>query len=46
MFRVEAPLTNHFRDYGPDLKKYKAMQKIPYRKTKIGGLQFFNNSIP
>ena len=27
--RVEAPITDHLRDYAPDLEKYKAVQIFP-----------------
>jgi hypothetical protein len=32
--RVEVFITDHLRDYTPNLEKYKAVQKIPYRKIE------------
>ena len=36
MNKVEAPITNHLRDYAPNLEKYKAVQNFFLsRKIKI-----------
>ena len=40
--KVEAPTTNHLRDYAPILERYKAMQtNFPYKKIELRELQTF-----
>jgi hypothetical protein len=33
--RVEAPITNHLRDFAPNLEKYKAVHIFPFRKIEL-----------
>ena len=35
IIRVEAPITDHSRDYAPNLEKYKALQIFPCKKIEI-----------
>ena len=46
--RVEAPTTDHLRDYVPNLEKYKAVQTYPRCRTmEISKTTFFwGNLIP
>ena len=48
LIRVEAPTTDHLRDYVPHLEKYKRCNLFPCRKIEIqyGGLQIFGYFIP
>ena len=32
--RVEVPITNHLRDFAPDLKKYNAMHFCPVQEDR------------
>ena len=34
VFRVEAPITNHLRDFGANHNKYKAVQNFPMQKDR------------
>jgi hypothetical protein len=40
--RVEAPITNHFRDFAPNSEKYKVVQIFAYRKIEIRKINFLN----
>ena len=43
---VEAPITNHLRDFIPDLEKYKAVQNFPlFEDRNHEDCQFFSNLI-
>ena len=33
--RVDAPITDHLRDFAPNLEKYKVVQNFPFRKIEI-----------
>ena len=35
MFKVEAPISDHLRDYAPDLKMYKAVEMFSVWKIEI-----------
>jgi hypothetical protein len=45
--RVEAPTTDHLRDFAPDLEKYKAVQFFPLPEDRNQeDCTFFGNIIP